>query len=226
MNGERGVALLFWDVDTQNDFMRNDGRLYVPGAEAIVGNLEKLTATASEHRVPVLASADDHQAADPEISNSPDFRETYPPHCMRGTPGAKKIPETQRAWSLELGHEPEEPTKIRNRLAREHPTVLIHKKSVDVFSNPNTEVVLSILNPQRIVVYGVATDICNRAAIEGLLERGYPQLVLVTDAIRAIDPDRASRLVRGWEERGVELKKTDEIVVEVRGGQTRKTGGA
>jgi nicotinamidase/pyrazinamidase len=218
MNREHRVPLLFWDVDTQNDFMRNDGRLYVPGAEKILDNLKTLTQTASEHRIPVLASVDDHETTDPEISSTPDFRETYPPHCMRGTPGAEKVPETQRLWSLELGHQPEESTKIREGLEGDHPTILVHKKSVDVFSNPNTATVLTVLNPQRIVVYGVATDVCNRAAIEGLLERAYRRLVLVTDAIRAIDPDRAAGLIRGWEERGVELKRTDEIVAEIREG--------
>lgn len=31
--------LLFWDVDTQFDFMHPAGKLYVPGAETIIENL-------------------------------------------------------------------------------------------------------------------------------------------------------------------------------------------
>jgi nicotinamidase-related amidase len=30
------AGLIFWDVDTQNDFMHADGKLYVPKAEEII----------------------------------------------------------------------------------------------------------------------------------------------------------------------------------------------
>ncbi len=39
-----------------------------------------------------VASADDHELTDPELSDAPDFHNTYPPHCLRGTRGAAKIP--------------------------------------------------------------------------------------------------------------------------------------
>jgi len=42
-----------------------------------------------------VASADDHELTDPEISDEPDFEYTYPPHCLRGTPGAERVPETK-----------------------------------------------------------------------------------------------------------------------------------
>ncbi len=31
-----------------------------------------------------VASADDHELTDAEISAEPDFGRTYPPHCLRG----------------------------------------------------------------------------------------------------------------------------------------------
>jgi nicotinamidase-related amidase len=33
------ARVIFWDVDTQYDFMRADGKLYVPDAEHIIPNL-------------------------------------------------------------------------------------------------------------------------------------------------------------------------------------------
>ncbi|PYO80483.1 MAG: hypothetical protein DMD67_00345 [Gemmatimonadetes bacterium] len=86
--------IIFWDVDTQYDFMHADGKLYVPEAERIVGNLKRLTDYAHAHGIRIVASADDHVTAHPEISDAPDWATTFPPHCMRGTPGQKKIPET------------------------------------------------------------------------------------------------------------------------------------
>ena len=49
-----------------------------------------------------VASADDHELTDPEISDAPDFRNTYPPHCLRGTRGAEKILETKQRDPLPL----------------------------------------------------------------------------------------------------------------------------
>ncbi len=88
------MSVVFWDVDTQHDFMRPDGKLYVPGAETIVPNLKRLTDYAHAHGIRIVASADDHVKGHRELSEQPDFRETFPEHCMHGTPGQKKIPET------------------------------------------------------------------------------------------------------------------------------------
>ena len=68
-----------------------DGKLYVPDAVAITANLERLTRHARERGIPRVASVDDHTLEDSEISDTPDFRETFPPHCLHGTEGQKKI---------------------------------------------------------------------------------------------------------------------------------------
>ncbi len=80
---------VFWDVDTQVDFMSPDGKLYVPGAETLAPNLGRLTDYAHANRITIIASADDHVMAHAEISETPDFQDTFPPHCMRGTPGQR-----------------------------------------------------------------------------------------------------------------------------------------
>jgi len=80
-------ATIFWDVDTQHDFVMPDGTMYIQGAETILPNLKVLTCFARERGVPLLGSVDYHAPGDPEISALPDFRETYPPHCLVGTPG-------------------------------------------------------------------------------------------------------------------------------------------
>jgi nicotinamidase/pyrazinamidase len=208
-----GIPLLFWDVDTQVDFMRADGKLYVPGAESIAANLAALTDAARRHRVPVLSSADDHEPGDPELSSTPDFRETYPPHCLRGTPGVERIPETRRPEAVAIGHLPLSEAEIGRRLAAQSsPVVLIHKKRFDVFSNPNTEKVVRALDPRRIVVYGVALDVCDRYAVEGLMARGYRNLELVTDAAKPIHAEEGEALLADWQRRGVRLTTTREVI--------------
>ncbi len=46
---------------------------------------------------------------------------------------------------------------------------LLHKHWFDVFTSPHVVLLLQILEPTDIVLYGVALDVCNRFAIEGLL---------------------------------------------------------
>src|SRR5436190_8628265 len=87
---------ILWDVDTQIDFVHPDGKLAVPGAEEVVPAMQRLVEAARAAGIVHVASADDHELTDEEISEQPDFRTTYPPHCLRGTRGARKIPETEQ----------------------------------------------------------------------------------------------------------------------------------
>ncbi len=59
---------VFWDVDTQGDFMHPDGALYVPGAEEIIPNLGRLTRHAHARGIRIVASADDHVRDHSELS--------------------------------------------------------------------------------------------------------------------------------------------------------------
>ena len=88
--------IILWDVDTQFDFMLPVGKLYVPGAEETVPAMKRLVDAARAAGIVHVASADDHELTDAEISTEPDFVTTYPPHCLRGTRGARKIPETDQ----------------------------------------------------------------------------------------------------------------------------------
>lgn len=202
-------GLLFWDVDTQYDFMRADGKLYVPDAESIIPRLKQLTDHAHQRGIRIIASADDHVPGHRELSDQPDFKETFPLHCMRGTPGQKKIPETTLRDPLVIEPDPLPAETLRDRVRRHGGDILFHKHWFDVFTNPNVEPALAELDPDRIVVYGVALDVCNRYAIEGLLaRRPDTQLYAVTDAMKPIDAAQAERLLKQWRDRGVELITT------------------
>ena len=64
--------------------------------------------------------------------------------------------------------------------------LLLLKKNFNVFTNPNTDPLLDALDPDEIVVFGVATDVCDDAAIRGFLQRGR-RVVFVEDAARGLD---------------------------------------
>lgn len=206
------TSVIFWDVDTQHDFMRAEGRLYVPGSEEIIETVGALTAHAHARRIPVVASADDHVPGHRELSDAPDFRETFPPHCMRGTPGQAKIAETTLRNPLVIHPEPA-PAALRARIRAHDGDFLLLKHWFDVFTNENVDLVLEALAPERIVLYGVALDVCNRYALDGLLQRlPARSLALVEDATRAIDAGAGRMLVEGWRDAGVQVVTAADVL--------------
>jgi nicotinamidase/pyrazinamidase len=195
---------VLWDVDTQVDFMYPHGKLYVPGAEHTIPAMQRLVDAARASGIVHVASADDHELTDAEIADEPDFRNTYPPHCLRGTRGALKIAETEQEDPIPLTLEllPERYLEGRE--------FLILTKTFDVFTNPNTDVLLDRLDPDEVVVFGVATDVCDDAAIRGFLARGR-KVTFVEDAARGLDEERAAICTAFWRKNGVEFT-TSEVI--------------
>lgn len=207
------TKLIFWDVDTLYDFMKSDGKLYVPGSEEIIPALEEITDFAHTHHIPIIASADNHELSDAEISDSPDWNVTFPPHCMRGTPGQLKIRETELRDPLVIEPEPRDPAALARQIRGHQGDILLHKRALDVFTNANVPALLEALEPEAVVIYGVATDFCDRYVVEGLM-RHLPRAVLylVTDAVRAIHPAEGERLIAAWRDRGVRMITVRQIV--------------
>ena len=204
------MKTVLWDVDTQVDFMLPEGKLYVPGAEETREAMARLVEGARAAGIVHIASADDHELTDPEISGDPDFETTYPPHCLRGTPGAQKIPETTQVDPLPLGSTPY-PIGLLRGLVSGRREILLLKKSYSVFVNPSADPVLEILDPEEIAVFGVATDVCDHAAIMGMLDRGL-RVAFVQDAARGLSEARVEQCVEAWRERGVRFTTTDELL--------------
>ena len=201
---------ILWDVDTQVDFMEPDGKLSVPGAADVVPAMERLVEAARAAGVVHVASADDHELTDPEISEMPDWQNTFPPHCLRGTRGAEKIPATKQRDPLPLTLMPYPPELLVELIANRRELLLL-KKSVYDFTNPNADPLLDALDPDEIVVFGVATDVCDDTAIRDFLRRGR-RVVFVEDAARGLDEQRTAACTAFWREGGVEFSTVEEVI--------------
>jgi nicotinamidase/pyrazinamidase len=200
--------VILWDVDTQVDFMLPNGKLYVPSAEETIPAMQRLVEAARAAGIVHVASADDHELTDDEISEEPDFQTTYPPHCLRGTRGARKVPETEQEDPVPITLEELPERYLQGR------EFLLLKKNFDVFTNPNTERLLEWLDPDEIVVFGVATDVCDDAAIRGFLQRGR-KVRFVEDAARGLDEGRVTSCTTAWREQGVQFTTVSEVVAEL-----------
>ena len=166
--------VVFVDVDTQVDFMLPTGSLHVPGAERLIPNLARLMTWAREHNIPVLSTADAHARDDPEFAH-------WPPHCVVGTAGQQRIPETQLPAAVVVSNRPGAFVTGTTWPAQ----IVIEKQDYCSTSNPNFDTIVKALGPRRFVVFGVATEFCIRAHALALKQRGLT-VELVTDAIMPI----------------------------------------
>ena len=194
-------APIFWDVDTQRDFIEPGGKLHVPGAEAIVPNLERLTRWAEKNGVLLIASICAHHEGDPEFAQ-------YGPHCLVGTPGQEKIPETLVANPFVV---PNRPIELPSDL-HSFRQIIIEKDKLDVFTNPNVSALLGRIGKKRdIVLYGVVTEICVAFTARGLIQRGY-RVQCVTDAVRALNDSQARQFFDDIARAGARLTTTGEAL--------------
>jgi nicotinamidase/pyrazinamidase len=188
---------VFVDIDTQFDFMDAAGTLYVPQAEEITANLAQLVHYAQQQQLPIVASVDAHEADDPEFSQ-------FPAHCVRHTPGQQKIAATLLPQSITLAANPAAiPTNLQQ--------IVLEKTIFSIFGNANAEAVFRQLDAEQYVVFGVATDYCVKAAVLGLLERGY-RVAVVTDAIRGVTAAGSQAALAAMQAAGAEFVTTNSLV--------------
>ncbi|MCX6603845.1 MAG: cysteine hydrolase [Acidobacteria bacterium] len=154
---------VFFDVDTQFDFLYPAGALYVPGAETLLPALARLTNFAAAHGLPIISTMDAHSGHDPEFK-------AWPHHCVAGCLGQRK-PEA---------------TLLGTR-GRQY---FLEKQHVNCFTSAALMPLLAQLQADHYVVYGVVTEICVRHALRGLLATGK-RVTVLADAIQAPDPAAA-----------------------------------
>jgi nicotinamidase/pyrazinamidase len=193
--------LVFVDVDTQRDFLDPSGSLFIPGSGAILANLARLTLAARERSIPILATACAHtlDEVDPE---------PFPPHCLIGSEGQRRIAETEWRGGVALAPgvtlPDSEPLPLH---------LTLEKTRYDIFSRPDAPAVVSRYAQERptFVVYGVATDYCVRAAVLGLAGLGH-DVAVVVDAVWAIEPAHEADLLGEFVANGAWLTLTDVIL--------------
>lgn len=201
--------MIFFDVDTQRDFIDADGALAVPGAEAIKPNLARLLRAAGQYGITTVSSRCAHEDGDPEF-------EIFPPHCLEGTPGAERVfaalPELPKQ---ELAVTAAADAQAQLAAARHY---IVKKKVFDLFSNAWLDDLRQrgVFNGQDCVVFGVATDYCVRCCALGLAAAGA-RVQLVSDAIRGVAPDTTTQALDEFRAAGIEFTTTDAVLENLQG---------
>ncbi|MGB0033962.1 MAG: cysteine hydrolase [Candidatus Acidiferrales bacterium] len=209
---ETSRKIVFWEVDTQADFMLPGGKLYVPGAEKIIPNLKRLVQAARDGRVLLISDACRHSVNDPEFKQ-------FPPHCIRGTPGADIIPE---GLARTVETIPNDATFQLPKNVLECQQIVLEKQTLDVFDNPHASAVVERLgNNVEYIVFGVVTEYCVQLAAKGLLDRGK-KVALVKDTIETLKSEDGRRALDELKARGVELITANEALARLGNGSARK----
>ena len=187
------MKTVFYDIDTQLDFLVPSGALYVPGAERILPAIARLNRFAAEQGIPVVSTTDAHAEDDPEFG-------TWPPHCVAGTLGQRKAESTLLPRRVTI---PNRECAMETGGAQQ---IVVEKQTVDVFAARNMARVVERLGAERHVVYGVVTEICVLSAVRGLLKTGKPVYV-VTDAIRGLNAADSRRALEEIQAAGGQLQE-------------------
>jgi len=200
---------IFWNVDTQVDFVSPNGKLYVTGAELLKPNWKKLTQLAKSKSIIVVNTADWHYSNSGELSQNPDFINTFPQHCMANTTGADFVKETKPENPLIIDWEIE--AEISNEIidVKKFRNYVIRKDAFDVFiGNRYTEQILKLLSPKTVIVYGVTTNVCVNDAVLGLAKR-VDKVIVIENAIKELP--NIPLPFENWKKLGVVLMQLTEI---------------
>lgn len=198
--------ILFWNVDTQVDFVEPDGKLYVPGAEKLKPLWADIVDFAKVNDIRVVNTADFHHPDSAELSYQPDFISTFPEHCMSNTRGAEYVDETNPIdpfivdWDKEFD---------AIDALMENRNIVIRKDAFDVFSgNPYTNKIVEKLQPQTVVVFGVTTNVCVNDAVIGLVKR-VNRVIVLEDATKELP--KIPMPFDHWKKLGVEMMTFSEL---------------
>jgi len=181
--GRRDCLLV---VDVQNDFCAG-GALAVDGGEQVVPVINDWIRRAVDAEITIVATRDWHPADHRSFTEQGGI---WPPHCVRGTPGAEFHP----ALTLPSG------------------TVVVSKATtadVDAYSafdGTGLAETLRARSVDRVIVGGLALDYCVKATALDAIAAGF-EVQLLGEATRAVDvrPGDGRRAIEELREAGVKI---------------------
>ena len=177
-------------ADVQNDFCEG-GSLAVPGGAFVARSIsDRLTAGSGEY-AHVVATQDHHIDPGHHFSDHPDFVDTWPPHCVAGTPGAEFSPDldTSRVEAV-----------FRKG---EHRAAYSGFEGADESGTPLADW-LRERGVTELDIVGIATDHCVATTAMDAVRGGFGARVLL-GLTAGVAPDTTARALTEMRDAGVEL---------------------
>jgi nicotinamidase/pyrazinamidase len=177
-------------VDVQNDFCEG-GSLAVAGGAATAAAISRYLAAEAGSYGRVVASRDHHVDPGGHFSAQPDFADSWPPHCVAGTPGAR--------FHAALDTSRVEAVFSKGAYAAAYSAF----EGTDRTGTP----LAGWLRSHRVDgldIAGIATDYCVRATTLDALLAGLPTRVLV-DLTAGVAEATSAEALAALREAGAEL---------------------
>ncbi|GAB3701179.1 nicotinamidase [Mariniluteicoccus flavus] len=182
---EPGVRALVV-VDVQNDFCEG-GSLAVAGGTAVARRVTELLR--GDHGYDhVVATRDHHIDPGAHFSATPDFVDSWPPHCVVGTPGVELHPE--------LAYDGFEAVFDKGEYAA------AYSGFEGVCDGTGLAQWLRDRGVEEVDVCGIATDFCVRATALDAAREGFTTTVLL-DLTAAVHPDDLGATLADFAQAGV-----------------------
>ena len=177
-------------VDVQNDFCEG-GSLAVPGGAAVAGAISEYVEAHHNEFDHVLATQDWHIDPGAHFSDAPDFKESWPQHCVAGTKGAELHPDLDTEYIqayFQKGQFSAAYSGFEGLLAPEDAVPTGERPpgampgDAERFA-PDDDAIglddwLQSHDVEDVVVVGIATDYCVRATALDAVQAGYGVTVL------------------------------------------------
>ena len=178
-------------VDVQRDFCEG-GALAVSGGAAVAGEINRMLSGDHGYDV-VVATRDHHVDPGEHFSDSPDFKDSWPPHCVAGTSGAQQHPGlTFAEWDAVF---------LKGRDAAAY-------SGFEGTDERTGELLGDYLRKHGVTevdVCGIAADYCVDATARDAAAAGFGTTVL-TDLTVAVHPDSLTKLKADWADTGVLMR--------------------
>jgi nicotinamidase/pyrazinamidase len=175
-------------VDVQNDFCEG-GSLAVAGGSAVARGISELLASGAGY-AHVVATKDFHIDPGEHFSDNPDYAQSWPRHCVVGTPGADFHPEFK-------------PAGVEAVFMKGH-----HSAAYSGFEGTDESgtTLADWLRERGVdeVDVGIATDYCVRATAADAAEAGFATRVLL-DLTAGVAPESTAKAVEDLRAAGVEV---------------------
>ncbi len=211
-------------VDAQRGFMPAEegerlgvpgfGELAVPGGHEIVEPGLRLLGKYAMTGDTVVYTLDSHDPSEHiHFSEEPDFVDSWPRHCVGGTPGAELHPELAEqiatmpnAVEFRKGTEP---------LVEGGPDVTYTGYYARERAGMYLPRYLDSQGVDEIDVFGLATANCIEATAMDLLKRAGFKVNVITDAIRGVEPVSTRRALQEMAAAGIRMVTADQVIAEI-----------
>jgi len=193
------VSRALFVIDVQNDFTEG-GALGVDGGTAVAAGVTALLARHPQRYDHVIASRDWHDGDGDNgghfaTDDVPDYRVTWPVHCVAGTPGADYHPDLDTSRLT-----------VQVRKGQGRPAYSIFEGTTDDGLALDRE--LERLGITDIDVVGIATDHCVLASARDALDAGRAVRVL-RDLVAGVDPAASAAALEALADAGAVITGSD-----------------